>query len=188
MKRTSRYLICGILPLFMNPLATGLSFSTPGPDVQGPTGSLLSFSENLDSASPLIGLLPPWLDVPRAIDGGAVHTPLEESGLNRTRSQFASVALVHPYLREVNLRPEASLRYLALKASEQEGSREAMAPNMDPTNAPVSISEPMGRTLILLGLMGLVLRNHLGGALTWVRDQTKPFLRFQGFWWAMTRS
>jgi hypothetical protein len=188
MKRTSRYLICGILPLCLNSIATGLPFTIPGPDAQGPTGALLSFSENLDGPSPLNGLLPPWLDVPHAIDGGAGYSPLEEPELDTTRSQVASLALATSNLRDLVLRPEASLRNLGPTASDQEGPPEAMAGHMDPANTPVSISEPMGRTLILLGLMGLVLRNHRGGALTWVRNQTKPFLRFHGFWWAMTRS
>lgn len=194
MKRTSRYLICGILPLCLNSIAIGLPFSALVPDAQGPAGAPLSLSDHLDGpSSSLNGLLPPWLDVPRAIDGGALYTPLAGPGLGLTsngpsRSQVAGVALAPADLRDFILRPEASLRNLGLKASDQDGPREARGESANPANTPVSISEPMGRTLILLGLIGLVLRTHLGGALTWGRNQTKPFLRFHGFWWAMTRS
>lgn len=192
MKRISR----GIISLALIQPVSGLTLGTSETNIDLATLSRPPLAEVLAASHPLTGLLPPVLmlegtpnpsmaaaTVWRSID----HAGTGRSALSRDDRAVSAPRMAPEDLPGSNLMAVPELLKPDTTLSEPPQLLEATAGgDAGTTPEAVTVPEPMGRTLFCLGLAVMLLRGRFGRSMAYA--QTKPLFRFQGFWWAMTRS
>lgn len=196
MKRISRLVSRGILSLVLIQPVSGLTLGTSETNIDLATLSRPPLAELLAASHPLTGLLPPvlmlegtpnssmavamvWRSIDHAGSGRFAFSG-EDRRVSAPRMTHEDLLGSSPMSVPELLKPDTTLSEPPQLLAGTAGGDAGTAPEA------VTVPEPMGRTLFGLGLAVLLLRGKLGQSQAY--DQTKPFFRFQGFWWAMTRS